>query len=207
MTTNQIENIIKFHKLACKLKMTVRTGWKYWNVKEDRLESVAEHVYGACMLAIGIFSTVNMKLDMYKVITMIVLHDTEEILIGDITMFDSEKLATKKEEGRKAVLEIFKNFHNAEEFLSLIEEFELNQTKEAIFAHQIDKLEADLQAEYYSESVDYNGINPQIFAHPEIEKYTKMGCKTLGEYFLKSDKHKFSGECLEIADYIEKNKI
>jgi len=207
MTEKQIESIIKFHKMACKLKTTVRTGWKYWKVDEKRLESVAEHVFGCCMLAVGIYSSVQIDIKIEKVITMLALHETEEMLIGDITMFDTQKLKTKKQDGRKAVLSLFKDFDNADKFLDLIEEFENCSTKEANFAHQIDKLEADLQAEYYSNSVNYKEAKELIMSNPVTIQLKELGCKTLGEYFLQSDMHKFDGECLEIAKYIENKKI
>ncbi len=207
MTNKQIEAIIKFHQMACKLKTTIRTGWKYWKVNESRLESVAEHMYGCCMLAVGIFSAKKLDIDIEKVVTMLMLHDFEEALIGDITMFDTKKMETKKQAGRQAVLTMFSDFDNSDLFLKLIEEFEANQTKDADFAHQIDKLEADLMAEYYSDKTDCNLVSDLIMSHPLTVELKEKGCKTLGEYFLQSDKHKFSGECLEIADYLEKNKI
>ncbi len=206
MTGKQIESIINFHKLACKLKTTIRTGWKYWKVDENRLESVAEHVFGACMLATAIFSTEKTKLNIEKVLTMLLLHETEEILIGDITLFDEEKYKTKKQAGREAVLELFKDFEEADKFLNLISEFEEKKTDEAKFANQVDKLEADLQAQYYSDKVNYSAVSKDIYAHPDIVKLTQKGCKTMGEYFLECDKPLFSGECLEIANYIENKK-
>ena len=43
-----------------------RTGWKTWNVKRDRLESVAEHVYGVQMLAIAMKSEYSYDIDINK---------------------------------------------------------------------------------------------------------------------------------------------
>ena len=34
-------------------KDVIRTGWKDWNVKRERIESVAEHIYSVQMLAIA----------------------------------------------------------------------------------------------------------------------------------------------------------
>lgn len=39
------ENILRYYVLCNKLKNTIRTGWKDWNVKRERLESVAEHIF------------------------------------------------------------------------------------------------------------------------------------------------------------------
>ena len=39
--------------LANTLKNKLRTGWIEIDIEKDRLESVAEHVYGCLVLAIG----------------------------------------------------------------------------------------------------------------------------------------------------------
>ena len=40
------ENVLKYYVLCNKLKNVIRTGWLNWNVNRERLESIAEHVYG-----------------------------------------------------------------------------------------------------------------------------------------------------------------
>ena len=50
------ENVIKYYVLCNKLKDVIRTGWKVWNVERERLESVAEHIFGVQMLAIAMKS-------------------------------------------------------------------------------------------------------------------------------------------------------
>lgn len=54
----KFENIMHFYLLATQLKYKIRSGWdeKHWNVSKERLESIAEHVYGTCILALGIYS-------------------------------------------------------------------------------------------------------------------------------------------------------
>ncbi len=46
------ENIIKFYLITHRLKEKIRSGWIEIGISADRLESVAEHVYGCMMLAI-----------------------------------------------------------------------------------------------------------------------------------------------------------
>ena len=53
------ENVIKYYVLCNKLKDVIRTGWKDWKVKRDRIESVAEHIFGVQMLAIGCILNIN----------------------------------------------------------------------------------------------------------------------------------------------------
>ena len=43
------ENVVNYYVLCNKLKNVIRTGWVDWNVKRERIESVAEHIYGVLM--------------------------------------------------------------------------------------------------------------------------------------------------------------
>ena len=45
------QNLITYYLICNKLKNVIRTGWKDWNVQRERIESVAEHVYGVQLLA------------------------------------------------------------------------------------------------------------------------------------------------------------
>ena len=99
---SEVENILQFYFMSNKLKNTLRTGWKYWSVEGVRVESIAEHIYGTLMLAVSICAHTTLEIDIERVALMLALHETEEILIGDITIYDGEKYETKKEEGHKA---------------------------------------------------------------------------------------------------------
>lgn len=46
------ENVVSYYVICNKLKNVIRTGWKTWNVKRERLESVAENIFGVQMLTI-----------------------------------------------------------------------------------------------------------------------------------------------------------
>ena len=85
------ENVVKYYVMCNKLKDVIRTGWKDWHVKRDRLESVAEHVYGVQMLAIAMASEYKYDIDILKVICMLAVHELEEVVIGDLTMFQISK--------------------------------------------------------------------------------------------------------------------
>ena len=86
-----IENAMRFYLLATKLKYKIRSGWDstHWNVTSERVESVAEHVYGTLILAVGLSSEFKIDLDMEKVLKMLTIHEIGEVLIGDITPFDN----------------------------------------------------------------------------------------------------------------------
>ena len=40
------ENVLRYYVLCNKLKDVVRTGWLDWHVERERVESVAEHIFG-----------------------------------------------------------------------------------------------------------------------------------------------------------------
>ena len=144
------QTVLNFYLLCNKLKDVVRTGWKDWGVSRLRVESIAEHIYGVQMLAIGMWSEFKYKIDIMKVITMLAVHEIGEIITGDITYFQKsreEKIALQE----KAVVEILKNLSNAEEIKNLIFEFNEKKTPEAQFAYFCDKLECDIQAKLYDE--------------------------------------------------------
>ena len=203
MTNEEIQKIIDLHKLCYRLKNTLRTGWINWQVKGVRVESIAEHIFGCCMLAVGLYSTTKPNIDINKVITMIMLHETEEIIIGDITMFDLEQLKTKREKGREAVMTIFKDFPNSNHFVDIIEEFEANETLEAQFAKQCDKMEADLQARLYEGNYDIDSVEDRFFADIRTIDAINNGYDTVSEQFLQNDMHLYKNEFKEIADYLQ----
>ncbi len=149
---NRAESVVKYYVLCNKLKNVVRTGWKNFKIKSDRLESVAEHIYGTQMLAIAVKSEYEYDVDIEKVLKMLAVHETEEILIGDLTMFEISK-EEKEIIGHGAVKKIFAGLMDGEEYENLINEFDERKTEEAKFAYFCDKLEADLQARIY----DLNG--------------------------------------------------
>ncbi len=144
------KRVIKYYVLCNHLKDVVRTGWKVWKVKRERLESVAEHIYGVQMLAIAMKSEFKYDVDIMKVIYMLALHELEEIYIGDLTQFQISK-EEKKIIGSKAVAKVLNNLLDGKEIAKIIDEFDEKKTKEALFAYYCDKLECDLQAKLYDE--------------------------------------------------------
>ena len=145
------ENVIKFYVLCNKLKKVIRTGWKDWNVEAERLESIAEHIYGVQMLALAMKDQYEYDVDIMKVIMMLAIHELEEIYIGDLTMFQINK-EEKKIIGHEAVSKMLENLIEKDRIKELIYEFDERKTNEARFAHLCDKLECDIQSKIYEES-------------------------------------------------------
>lgn len=204
------QNIIEYYVLCNKLKNIIRTGWLDWKVKRKRIESVAEHIYGTQMLAIAVYSEYKYDIDIKKVILMLALHELEEIKIGDLTPFQITK-EEKKKLGKKAVKDIIKNLNIKENIDNIIDEFDQRITKEALFAHHIDKLECDLQCKLYDEEkcVDLNNQEGnKTYKDEEVQKYIKEG-KSWSNMWLKfsQNKYNYDKNFKAISNYAIKNNI
>ena len=126
---NKIKNLLQFYLLATELKDKIRSGWKVWNIDRQRVESVAEHIYGTCILAISIDSQFELDIDLYKVIIMLVLHEIEEIKIGDLTPFDKVTKEEKRKIGKQAVEEVLSTLDKKVQYIELIEELHINSIR------------------------------------------------------------------------------
>ena len=144
------EKVINYYVICNRLKDIIRTGWKNWNVQRERIESVAEHIFGVQMLAIAMKSEYQYDIDLMKVIFMIAVHELGETIIGDKTQFEISKEEKERLE-HEAVHNILGDLLEGEQIEGLFLEFDSHSTKEAIFAYQCDKLECDLQCKLYDE--------------------------------------------------------
>lgn len=204
------QNVIEYYVLCNKLKNIIRTGWLDWKVKRKRIESVAEHIYGTQMLALAIYSEYKYEIDIKKVILMLTLHELEEIKIGDLTPFQITK-EEKKKIGKKAVEDIIKNLNIKEDIDKIIDEFDERITKEALFAHHIDKLECDLQCKLYDEEncVDLNNQEGNTtYYDKEVQEYIKKG-DSWSKMWLNFDKKRYNYDenFISILNYALENNI
>lgn len=207
----KIKNLLQFYLLAIELKDKIRSGWKQWNIERNRVESVAEHIYGTCMLVISIDSQFELDINIHKVVTMLLLHEIEEIKIGDLTPFDKVTKEEKRKIGKQAVEDILKTLDKKVQYIELIEEFENMQTKEAIVAKMCDKLEADIQCKIYCEekSLDINKKeNEHLLKDSRVEKLLNNGEKTIADLFIENDRQIYKEKVFEeIANYIKNNDL
>lgn len=207
---NSEQNVIEFYSLCNKLKDVIRTGWINWDVKRNRIESVAEHVYGVQMLAIAMWSEFKYDIDLKKVLFMLAIHELEEIIIGDLTIFEIDR-KTKKEIGHSAVEKILKNLTNRDEIQNLIYEFDERKTKDAIFAYQCDKLEADIQCKLYDEEncVEYEAqMNNVSTKEKELYKlYNESNSWSIIWIKCGQQKYNYDENFLKVSNYIMNKEI
>lgn len=206
----KLKNSMRFYMLATQLKYKIRSGWDktHWNVSKERIESIAEHVYGTCILALSIDSEFKANLDINKVIKMLVLHELGEVIIGDITPFDNITPEEKMQKEHEAMREVIGDLVNQEEFLSLLFEFDEKKTKEAIFAHHCDKLEADIQAKVYQDMGCQHPLDEQednvVFKSNKVQQMVKDGAQTAFDIWYEWDKSLYydDEDFARLLDYV-----
>ena len=208
---NRVKNVVNYYLICNKLKSIIRSGWLKWNVSKERLESVAEHIFGVQSLAIAMYSEYEYNIDINKVLFMIAVHELEETIIGDLTVWDISPYE-KMLKGHNAIEKILSGLLLEEEIKELIYEFDDRITNEAIFAYRCDKLECDLQCKIYDEEnlVDLDNQEDNIVLYDKkIQDIIKKGNNTWSSICLEYDRDKFIGDknFIEILDYIKNNNI
>ena len=189
-------NVINFYIFTNKLKEKIRTGWIQIGISSERLESVAEHIYGTLILAIGINSEYNLNLDMYKVLKILALHETEEILMTDYTIRDSITAYEKIEKGKLCVQKIVKGLNEEEDLKALLLEFSTRGSKEAVFAHLVDKIECDFQAKLYDlEGVmDYDKAREDLAYYGTRADEIDSNSKTASDFWIEYDRPRYDND-------------
>jgi len=147
MPVEQIKGIMQVLKLAEKLKFEMRHSW----LSNGRQESVAEHTWRVGLMAVLLEPYIEEKLDMAKLLKMIMIHDLVEAEAKDIPAFDTLYDAQRKEQKRLAEEKAMDDIRAmlaeepGKELQLLWQEFEAKGTFEAKVANALDKLEAQLQ--------------------------------------------------------------
>ncbi len=207
---SKAKQVIEYFMLCCKLKEVIRTGWLNWKVSAERVESIAEHIYGVQMMAIAMCQAYKYDVDLLKVSLMLAVHETEEIIIGDQTLFQISS-EDKAIEGHKAVHHIFGELLQAPTIEKLILEFDERKTKEAIFAYQCDKIECDVQAKIYGDRgyVDLeHQENNAVARDPRVTMWFNKGMD-FGEMWIKfgQARYGYDPNFTEVSNYAFDNNL
>ena len=145
MDTERLEKQIAFLKEIDKIKGILR---RTRLLDDSRYENDAEHAWHLAVMAMTLAEYANdAKVDVAKVIKMVLIHDIVEIDAGDTFLYDSALQVEKQGKESQAAKRIFgilpADQQNA--FLQLWEEFEARETPEAKFAATLDRLEPCIQ--------------------------------------------------------------
>lgn len=126
------------------LKALARAGWVRVGIENP--ESVAAHSWGLAMLCLEWAPKSTKTLNLQRVLQIALIHDVPEIISGDITPHDGITPLQKRHLEQEAAKKIF-----PQHLYELWQEYLENQTPEAHFVHQMDKIEMAIQAIAYRE--------------------------------------------------------
>lgn len=204
------QDVINYYVLCNKLKNVIRTGWLDWKVQRNRLESIAEHIYGVQMLAIAMKTIYQYDIDIMKVIYMLAIHELGETIIGDLTQFQISKEKKEKME-HEAVHSILSSLIGGDKIEDLFLEFDSHATAEARFAYQCDKLECDIQCKLYDQEgcVDLKQQEGNATADNELVKKLLENGQSWSDMWLEfgQRKYPYDKNFLAVSEYAKNNYI
>ena len=204
------QNVLNYYVLCNKLKNVVRTGWIDWNVQRERIESIAEHIFGVQMLAIAMKSEYQYEVDIQKVIFMLAIHELGETIIGDLTQFQISKEEKEKIE-HEAVHNILGSIIDGPTIEKLFFEFDAHETPEAIFAYQCDKLECDIQSKLYDQEqcIDLNKQEKNKTINHELVQRLLSEGNSFSEMWIKfgQEKYPYDENFKAVSNYALNNKL
>ena len=158
-----LEKIIEFYSIANNLKNIIRIGWAEVGIPSEKIETVAEHVYGCNLLAMCIAGEYKLDLDMEKVFKMLTIKELTKATTQELSVLSGNKV----ENARSIILSITEKLTSKDELLELYDEYTAQVTPEAKFTLYISKFESDLQAKLY----DINGDFKLENAIEDIKNY------------------------------------
>ncbi|MCG6877872.1 MAG: HD domain-containing protein [Deltaproteobacteria bacterium] len=133
----QIRFILEADKLKQVFRRTLLTD-------ASRLENAAEHSWQLAIMAMVLAEHYYpMGLDLPCVLQMLLIHDLVEIDAGDVHFCDTAQRRKQMEKEAKAADRLFNLLPHdqAQIFFGLWQEFENQESEEAIFAHILDRLQ------------------------------------------------------------------
>ena len=175
-TMRNLKNSVDFIKEIEKLKAVTRFN----RTLDGRFENSAEHSWQGAIAAMVLQDYYPEKLDMEKVIPMLLIHDLGEIYAGDTWVFDDEKKVHSHDRELESI-EKTMSLLPEEKYLNMKNlwlEFEKGQSAEARYARVIDALVPLINHLEVSE-LNYNPDNISADMVLEKKKFIKSESEEL----------------------------
>lgn len=149
----------------------------------SRKENDAEHSWHLAMMALFMNEYANEKIDVLRVISMVLIHDIVELDAGDTYAYDEAGNLTKRERELAAAERIFYILpkDQAKYLYDLWEEFEAAESPESKFAHTLD----NIQPMMLNDATDGKAWKEHQVKLSQIMKRqekTKAGSESMWEY-------------------------
>ncbi|XP_074115527.1 5'-deoxynucleotidase HDDC2 [Cotesia typhae] len=164
----------EFMELVGQLKHIKRTGWVLRNIEGS--ETIAAHMYRMAVLSLLVDTQEN--LDKNKIMQMALVHDLAECIVGDITPHCGISPEEKHRLEDDAMMKICQLLGNqGSNILEIFREYESQQSNEAKYVKDLDRLDLISQAYEYEKRDGTPGKLEEFFAntvdkisHPFLKK-------------------------------------
>ena len=148
MELSDLGGVLEFLRAAERLKNTTRSGF----TSEGRPESVAEHTWRLCLMAM-VLRPAFPDVDFAKLVKICLVHDLGEAIGGDVPAPEQVRrvalgaTAGKAADERRDLIELLRPLPEAlrDEIAALWDEYEAARSPEARLAKVLDKLETIMQ--------------------------------------------------------------
>jgi 5'-deoxynucleotidase YfbR-like HD superfamily hydrolase len=157
------------------LKTEIRAGWVERHLDVERIESVAEHTIGTCVLGLLYLPEGNPEnwqgYDKTEVLQMLMIHDLAEALSGDVTFRNSTDATREKERQAFRYIMMCRTYPRVADLQSYYErweQFEAAANENARIARDLDRLENLMQLYLYqrvAEVEDYQDWKTQLISN------------------------------------------
>ncbi|MBT3228889.1 MAG: HD domain-containing protein [Candidatus Marinimicrobia bacterium] len=147
---DQTYDLISSLEHIYQLKAIPRSGWLQSGIAESGVESIAAHSYGMSILILHLRTVLlSNGVNVERALSMALVHDIAESIVGDLTPHDGVPEATKYAAEASAINQIVNGVQEGDYFLDLWEDFEAVKSPEAKVVKRIDKLDMLIQAYLY----------------------------------------------------------
>ena len=174
---DKLKRDLEFLKIVDKTKNILRMTK---HIDSEQREDVAQHSFQIAVMAMVLEEYSDVKIDIDKVIKMLLIHDLVEVYAGDTFAYDEKDKEDQEEREIEAADKIFSINEKGRDFRKLWNEFEDMKTSESVFANAIDRIQPILQ-NYYNKGGTWKekGISTsQVYKRIEP---VKMSSKILYE--------------------------
>lgn len=183
---NRLAEIVEFCRIIDREKFIQR---RTFLTDGERLENDAEHAWHMAVMALLLSDYSNEKVDVLKVVSILLIHDLVEVYAGDTFAYDEEGKKTQRQRELAAADKLFSQLPEdmAKKFRGLWDEFESWESAESKFAHSLDNFQ------------------PLLLQHASNGRAWREGGRKLSEVFVRNEK---SGEGSEaLWEYAKRNFI
>ena len=153
MNPADLDGILTFLRATERLKNVTRSAWS----SEGRRESVAEHSWRLCLMAMMLHGSFP-DVDFARLVKICIIHDLGEAIGGDIPAPQQGAAGAKATDERRDLLTLLEPLPPAllAEVVALWDDYEDARSPEARLAKALDKLETIMQHNQGSNPADFD---------------------------------------------------